>query len=95
MLYIGLLTLEKEFFLLIIYSCRIDIYRPKSASGNLHWMHVDRPNLGAEEEEKVNKTLQKKNVKDHEYKVEEQRYYSVAHTAHEVVMEQATIMVHG
>lgn len=34
-------------------------------------------------------------MEDDEYKTEEQTYYSIAHTVHEVVTEQASIMVNG
>lgn len=47
------------------------------------------------EEEKAKKTLHKAKVEDDEYKTEEQTYYSIAHTVHESVTEQASIMVNG
>ncbi|XP_034945785.1 ATP-dependent helicase brm isoform X3 [Chelonus insularis] len=47
-----------------------------------------------ESEDKTKKSFQKK-VEDDEYKTEEQTYYSIAHTVHEVVTEQASIMVNG
>ncbi|XP_043588909.1 ATP-dependent helicase brm isoform X2 [Bombus pyrosoma] len=47
------------------------------------------------DEEKVKKTIQKAKVEDDEYKTEEQTYYSIAHTVHEIVTEQASIMVNG
>ncbi|XP_076289718.1 ATP-dependent helicase brm isoform X2 [Lasioglossum baleicum] len=47
------------------------------------------------EEDKVKKTIHKAKVEDDEYKTEEQTYYSIAHTVHEVVTEQASIMVNG
>lgn len=50
---------------------------------------------GDSEEEKVKKTIHKAKVEDDEYKTEEQTYYSIAHTVHEVVTEQASIMVNG
>jgi SWI/SNF-related matrix-associated actin-dependent regulator of chromatin subfamily A protein 2/4 len=37
----------------------------------------------------------KRKVEDDEYKAEEQTYYSIAHTIHEKVTEQASIMVNG
>ncbi|XP_043275129.1 ATP-dependent helicase brm-like isoform X2 [Venturia canescens] len=46
-------------------------------------------------EDKVKKTLQKAKIEDDEYKTEEQTYYSIAHTIHERVTEQASIMVNG
>ena len=49
----------------------------------------------AEEEEKSNKTVHKAKVEDDEYKTEEQTYYSIAHTVHESVTEQASILVNG
>lgn len=51
--------------------------------------------MGDSEEEKVKKTIHKAKVEDDEYKTEEQTYYSIAHTVHEVVTEQASIMVNG
>lgn len=50
---------------------------------------------GDTEEDKVKKTIHKAKVEDDEYKTEEQTYYSIAHTVHEVVTEQASIMVNG
>lgn len=50
---------------------------------------------GDSEEEKVKTTIRKAKVEDDEYKTEEQTYYSIAHTVHEVVTEQASIMVNG
>ncbi|KAH0564535.1 hypothetical protein KQX54_012628 [Cotesia glomerata] len=41
------------------------------------------------------KKLNKAKVEDDEYKTEEQTYYSIAHTVHESVTEQASIMVNG
>ncbi|XP_057327436.1 ATP-dependent helicase brm-like isoform X2 [Microplitis mediator] len=41
------------------------------------------------------KKLNKAKVEDDEYKTEEQTYYSIAHTVHECVTEQASIMVNG
>ncbi|XP_033227559.1 ATP-dependent helicase brm isoform X2 [Belonocnema kinseyi] len=49
----------------------------------------------AEEEEKASKTVHKAKVEDDEYKTEEQTYYSIAHTVHESVTEQASILVNG
>lgn len=34
-------------------------------------------------------------MEDDEYKTEEQTYYSIAHTVHESITEQATILVNG
>ncbi|XP_072763042.1 ATP-dependent helicase brm-like [Anoplolepis gracilipes] len=50
---------------------------------------------GDSEEEKVKKTIHKAKVEDDEYKTEEQTYYSIAHTVHEVVTEQPSIMMNG
>lgn len=50
---------------------------------------------GDSEEEKAKTTIRKAKVEDDEYKTEEQTYYSIAHTVHEVVTEQASIMVNG
>ncbi|XP_001607169.1 ATP-dependent helicase brm isoform X2 [Nasonia vitripennis] len=55
--------------------------------------HADKK--GDAEEDRVKKTIQKAKVEDDEYKTEEQTYYSIAHTVHEVVTEQASIMVNG
>lgn len=46
-------------------------------------------------DENVKKPMHKAKVEDDEYKTEEQTYYSIAHTVHEVVTEQASIMVNG
>lgn len=51
--------------------------------------------MGDFEEDKTKKPLHKAKVEDDEYKTEEQTYYSIAHTVHEVVTEQASIMVNG
>ncbi|XP_024944891.1 ATP-dependent helicase brm isoform X3 [Cephus cinctus] len=51
--------------------------------------------MGDCEEDKAKKPLHKAKVEDDEYKTEEQTYYSIAHTVHEVVTEQASIMVNG
>ncbi|XP_034171103.1 ATP-dependent helicase brm isoform X2 [Osmia lignaria lignaria] len=50
---------------------------------------------GDPEDDKVKKPIHKAKVEDDEYKTEEQTYYSIAHTVHEVVTEQASIMVNG
>ena len=47
------------------------------------------------EEDKAKKAIHKAKVEDDEYKTEEQTYYSIAHTVHESVTEQASIMVNG
>lgn len=47
------------------------------------------------EEEKARQVIKKAKVEDDEYKTEEQTYYSIAHTVHEGVFEQASIMVNG
>ncbi|XP_076676450.1 ATP-dependent helicase brm isoform X3 [Andrena cerasifolii] len=54
-----------------------------------------KQSAGDFEEEKTKKTIHKAKVEDDEYKTEEQTYYSIAHTVHEVVTEQASIMVNG
>ncbi|KOX75547.1 ATP-dependent helicase brm [Melipona quadrifasciata] len=48
-----------------------------------------------EDEEKVKETIQKAKMEDDEYKTEEHTYYNIAHTVHEVITEQASIMVNG
>lgn len=45
--------------------------------------------------DKNRKTVSKAKVEDDEYKTEEQTYYSIAHTVHESVTEQASILVNG
>lgn len=52
---------------------------------------------GRTEEEKAKDVIKKAKVEDDEYKTttEEQTYYSIAHTVHEIVTEQASIMVNG
>ncbi|XP_053600884.1 ATP-dependent helicase brm [Plodia interpunctella] len=47
------------------------------------------------EEEKARDMIKKAKVEDDEYKTEEQTYYSIAHTVHESVTEQASILVNG
>ncbi|XP_025830418.1 ATP-dependent helicase brm isoform X3 [Agrilus planipennis] len=49
------------------------------------------------EEEKAHEVIKKAKTEDDEYKnsSEEQTYYSIAHTVHEIVTEQASIMVNG
>ncbi|CAB3255466.1 unnamed protein product [Arctia plantaginis] len=47
------------------------------------------------EEEKAQDMIKKAKVEDDEYKTEEQTYYSIAHTVHESVTEQASILVNG
>ncbi|CAH2233927.1 jg14685 [Pararge aegeria aegeria] len=47
------------------------------------------------DEEKAREMIKKAKVEDDEYKTEEQTYYSIAHTVHESVTEQASILVNG
>ncbi|XP_053683433.1 ATP-dependent helicase brm [Sabethes cyaneus] len=47
------------------------------------------------DENKTQEVIQKAKVEDDEYKTEEQTYYSIAHTVHEKVTEQASILVNG
>ncbi|XP_062711277.1 ATP-dependent helicase brm [Aedes albopictus] len=47
------------------------------------------------DENKTKEVIQKAKVEDDEYKTEEQTYYSIAHTVHEKVTEQASILVNG
>ncbi|XP_055591612.1 ATP-dependent helicase brm [Uranotaenia lowii] len=47
------------------------------------------------DENKTKEIIQKAKVEDDEYKTEEQTYYSIAHTVHEKVTEQASILVNG
>lgn len=51
--------------------------------------------VSEETEEDKTKKIHKAKVEDDEYKTEEQTYYSIAHTVHESVTEQASIMVNG
>lgn len=46
-------------------------------------------------EEDTRDLIKKAKVEDDEYRTEEQTYYSIAHTIHEKVTEQASIMVNG
>ncbi|XP_043475388.1 ATP-dependent helicase brm isoform X2 [Leptopilina heterotoma] len=48
-----------------------------------------------EQNEQNKKPVNKAKVEDDEYKTEEQTYYSIAHTVHEGVTEQASILVNG
>ncbi|KAI8429647.1 hypothetical protein MSG28_000228 [Choristoneura fumiferana] len=47
------------------------------------------------EEEKAREMIKQAKVEDDEYKTEEQTYYSIAHTVHESVTEQSSILVNG
>lgn len=47
------------------------------------------------DEDKALEVIKKAKVEDDEYKTEEQTYYSIAHTVHERVTEQASILVNG
>ncbi|KAJ8974907.1 hypothetical protein NQ317_009836 [Molorchus minor] len=50
------------------------------------------------EEDKAKEVIQKARVEDDEYhknSIEEQTYYSIAHTVHEIVTEQSSIMING
>ncbi|XP_021942672.1 ATP-dependent helicase brm [Zootermopsis nevadensis] len=51
----------------------------------------------ASDEDKAREMIKKAKVEDDEYKTstEEQTYYSIAHTIHEIVTEQSTILVNG
>ncbi|CAH0558695.1 unnamed protein product [Brassicogethes aeneus] len=53
---------------------------------------------GKDDTNQVRKVLKKAKSEDDEYhknSIEEQTYYSIAHTVHEIVTEQASIMVNG
>lgn len=52
-------------------------------------------NEAGSSEEEINETIQKAKVEDDEYKTEEHTYYNIAHTVHEIITEQASIMVNG
>ncbi|XP_045509584.1 ATP-dependent helicase brm-like isoform X1 [Colias croceus] len=55
----------------------------------------DKSDREKTEEEKARDMIKKAKVEDDEYKTEEQTYYSIAHTVHESVTEQASILVNG
>ncbi|XP_055706641.1 ATP-dependent helicase brm isoform X3 [Phlebotomus papatasi] len=56
----------------------------------------DNQNKGDKtEEDKTKEMIKKAKVEDDEYRTEEQTYYSIAHTVHESVTEQASILVNG
>ncbi|CAG4925885.1 unnamed protein product [Colias eurytheme] len=55
----------------------------------------ERSDKEKSEEEKAREMIKKAKVEDDEYKTEEQTYYSIAHTVHESVTEQASILVNG
>ncbi|XP_037300295.1 ATP-dependent helicase brm [Manduca sexta] len=57
--------------------------------------HKDEKDKEKSEEEKAREMIKKAKVEDDEYKTEEQTYYSIAHTVHESVTEQASILVNG
>lgn len=73
----------------------IDICTDSSYRFNLQNIVGRDKARGDFEEDKAKKTIHKAKVEDDEYKTEEQTYYSIAHTVHEVVTEQASIMVNG
>ncbi|XP_052848802.1 ATP-dependent helicase brm isoform X2 [Drosophila gunungcola] len=50
---------------------------------------------GSEGQDDPKDLITKAKVEDDEYRTEEQTYYSIAHTIHEKVVEQASIMVNG
>lgn len=47
------------------------------------------------DEDKTKELIKSAKVEDDEYRTEEQTYYSIAHTVHETVTEQASILVNG
>ncbi|CAK1548229.1 unnamed protein product [Leptosia nina] len=55
----------------------------------------ERSDKEKSDEEKAREMIKKAKVEDDEYKTEEQTYYSIAHTVHESVTEQASILVNG
>ncbi|XP_075987575.1 ATP-dependent helicase brm isoform X2 [Anticarsia gemmatalis] len=55
----------------------------------------DKSDREKTDEEKARDMIKKAKVEDDEYKTEEQTYYSIAHTVHESVTEQASILVNG
>ncbi|KAL4709787.1 hypothetical protein ACJJTC_001241 [Scirpophaga incertulas] len=55
----------------------------------------DKSDKEKTDEEKAQDMIKKAKVEDDEYKTEEQTYYSIAHTVHESVTEQANILVNG
>ncbi|KAJ0181016.1 hypothetical protein K1T71_003101 [Dendrolimus kikuchii] len=57
--------------------------------------HRDEKDREKTDEEKARDMIKKAKVEDDEYKTEEQTYYSIAHTVHESVTEQASILVNG
>ncbi|XP_059607838.1 ATP-dependent helicase brm isoform X2 [Phlebotomus argentipes] len=50
---------------------------------------------GKTEDDETKELIKKAKVEDDEYRTEEQTYYSIAHTVHESVTEQASILVNG
>lgn len=48
-----------------------------------------------QDEEQTKEVIKKAKVEDDEYKTEEQTYYSIAHTVHETVTKQASILRNG
>uniref|UniRef100_A0A6B2EAH9 Putative chromodomain-helicase dna-binding protein n=1 Tax=Phlebotomus kandelakii TaxID=1109342 RepID=A0A6B2EAH9_9DIPT len=55
----------------------------------------ERNREGKSQDDKAKEILTKAKVEDDEYRTEEQTYYSIAHTVHESVTEQASILVNG
>ncbi|CAH2068407.1 unnamed protein product, partial [Iphiclides podalirius] len=57
--------------------------------------HHEKSDKEKTDEERARDMIKKAKVEDDEYKTEEQTYYSIAHTVHESVTEQASILVNG
>lgn len=60
-----------------------------------HKHRDERSDKEKTDEEMARDMIKKAKVEDDEYKTEEQTYYSIAHTVHESVTEQASILVNG
>ncbi|XP_077299537.1 ATP-dependent helicase brm isoform X2 [Arctopsyche grandis] len=69
-----------------------DDSQDEESGGKRHKKKDDRDKT---DEEKANDMLKNTKVEDDEYKTEEQTYYSIAHTVHEIITEQASILVNG
>ncbi|CAG5095175.1 Similar to brm: ATP-dependent helicase brm (Drosophila melanogaster) [Cotesia congregata] len=73
-----------------------NVSEQKAKTGDFSAASAADSNSGAGDSvSETRKKLNKAKVEDDEYKTEEQTYYSIAHTVHETVTEQASIMVNG
>ncbi|KAG4070329.1 hypothetical protein HA402_006471 [Bradysia odoriphaga] len=83
-----------------------DLQRWLEAHPGYEWVDTDSEGDSDDEDHGISETkkddpektqaiIKKAKVEDDEYRTEEQTYYSIAHTVHESVTEQASILVNG